>query len=73
MYNLSGVSVQWQSCLTCSFHTIVLSVESTDGAFSHMVLGVEAFTQLSGGAELIGLYGAPPVFRLKYMLNEKHC
>lgn len=37
-----------------------------------MVLGVEAFTQLSGGAELIGLCGAPPVFRLKYMLNEKH-
>lgn len=58
---------------SCSFHTIILSAESSDEAFSHLVVGVEAFIQLSGGAELSGLCGAPPVFQLKHMLNEKHC
>lgn len=38
-----------------------------------MVVGVEAFIQLSSGAELLGLCRAPPVFQLKHMLNEKHC
>lgn len=57
----------------CSFHTIILSVKSADGAFSCMVVGVETFIQLCGGTELTGQCGAPPVFQLKHMLNEKHC
>lgn len=42
-----------------------------------MVLGAEAFVQLSVWAEReiepINLGGATPVFQLKHMLNEMHC
>lgn len=47
--------------------------ESADGASSCMVMVVEAFIQLRGGPKLIDLCGAPSMFQLKHMLNEKHC